>query len=206
MIDFAHLAAYLAAATLLTITPGVDTAMVLRAATAEGRRAGLLAALGINLGCLIWGAAVALGLGAVLAASTLAFTAVRLAGAAYLVWLGIGLLRHPRSALAQSVADSGRRSAFWRGLLTNLLNPKIGVFYISFLPQFVPAGAPVAATTFLLAVLHGVLGLIWFAILIAATVPLGRLLRQPRTLRLLDRLTGAVFVGFGVKLAVSSAR
>ncbi|MFC0590245.1 LysE family translocator [Novosphingobium aquiterrae] len=208
MIDMSHLAAFLVAATLLTITPGVDTAMVLRAATVEGRRAGLLAALGINLGCLIWGGAVALGLGTVLQASALAFAIIKLAGAAYLVWLGIGLLLRPRSALAQPDAalPGPRGSAFRRGLLTNLLNPKIGVFYISFLPQFVPAGAPVAATTFFLAVLHDVLGLVWFAILIGATVPLNRLLRQPRTLRWLDRLTGAVFVGFGLRLAMSSAR
>lgn len=205
MIDLPLLLAFVAAATILTLTPGVDTAMVLRAATLDGRRAAALAALGIGLGCLVWGAAVALGLGSLLRASELAYTAVKLAGAAYLVWLGAGLLLRPRRAIAATdpTGASLHSQAFRRGLLTNLLNPKVGVFYVTFLPQFVPAGAPVAASIFALAGLHVVLGLIWFAVLIAATAPLGRALRRPRAVATLDRLTGAVFVGFGVKLVLS---
>lgn len=208
MFDPALFAAFLLAATILTLTPGVDTAMVLRAATIEGRRPAILAALGIGVGCLVWGAAVALGLGALLRASELAYGAVKLAGAAYLVWLGAGLLLRPRNALSEDspAGASGRRDAFWRGLLTNLLNPKVGVFYVTFLPQFVPRGAPVALTTFLLVCVHVVLGLAWFAALIAATRPLGQFLRRPRAVRVLDRLTGAIFVGFGIRLALSSAR
>lgn len=205
MFDPALFAAFLAAATILTLTPGVDTAMVLRAATVEGRRSAVLAAMGIGAGCLVWGAAVALGLGALLRASELAYGAVKLAGAVYLLWLGAGLLLHPRQALADD-AEAGRidrRDAFWRGLLTNLLNPKVGVFYVTFLPQFVPHGAPVALTTFLLVCVHVVLGLVWFAGLIAATQPLGRFLRRPRAVRWLDRLTGAIFVGFGLRLALT---
>ncbi len=87
-----------------------------------------------------------------------------------------------------------------------LLNPKVGVFYITFLPQFVPHGASVAGYSFFLAGLHVLLTLAWFAVLIAATVPLGRFLRRPKAVRTLDRLTGLVFVGFGLKLATSSAR
>lgn len=205
MFDPALFAAFLAAATILTLTPGVDTAMVLRAATVEGRRSAVLAAMGIGAGCLLWGAAVALGLGALLRASELAYGAVKVAGAVYLLWLGAGLLLHPRQALAED-AETGktdRRDAFWRGLLTNLLNPKVGVFYVTFLPQFVPQGASVALTTFLLVCVHVVLGLVWFAALIAATQPLGRFLRRPRAVRWLDRLTGAIFVGFGLRLALN---
>jgi threonine/homoserine/homoserine lactone efflux protein len=95
--------------------------------------------------------------------------------------------------------------AFASGLLMNLLNPKVGVFYVSFLPQFVPAGADVAANTFLLVCMHGALSLVWFGILIAAATSLSRWLRRPAALITLDRLTGGVFVGFGVKLAASSA-
>jgi threonine/homoserine/homoserine lactone efflux protein len=151
---------------------------------------------------------VALGLGTLLQASELAYAAVKLAGAAYLVWLGAGLLLRPRQAIgaADPVRGQGRRSAFWRGLLTNLLNPKVGVFYVTFLPQFVPHGAPVGATIFLYASLHVVLGLVWSAGLIAATVPLGLFLSRPRAVRTLDRLTGAVFVGFGLRLALSTPR
>jgi threonine/homoserine/homoserine lactone efflux protein len=90
-----------------------------------------------------------------------------------------------------------------QGFLTNLLNPKVGIFYITFLPQFVPAGVSVAAFSFLLAFLHVVLGLLWFALLIAATVPVGRLMRRPRVIKAMDRITGGMFVAFGAKLALS---
>ncbi|CAG9275178.1 hypothetical protein PUN4_990022 [Paraburkholderia unamae] len=95
---------------------------------------------------------------------------------------------------------------FWRGFLSNLLNPKVGVFYVTFLPQFVPAGANVASYCFWLACLHVALTLVWFAILISATVPLGRFLRRPAAVKTLDRLTGGVFVAFGIKLAASTSR
>jgi threonine/homoserine/homoserine lactone efflux protein len=91
-------------------------------------------------------------------------------------------------------------------LITNLLNPKVGVFYITFLPQFVPTGASVAHYSFILASLHVVLTLAWFAILIAATIPLGRFLSRPAAVSTLDRLTGGVFVVFGLKLATSTTR
>ena len=209
MYDPSLLAAFLAAATILTLTPGVDTAMVLRSATVEGRRSAVLASVGIGLGCLIWGAAVSLGLGALLHASELAYSIVKLAGAAYLLWLGVRLLLKPRAAMGEAptqVAARNAGDAFWRGLLTNLLNPKIGVFYITFLPLFVPKGAGIAGYSFFLACLHVLLTFAWFAALIAATVPLGRVLRRPKAVTIMDRLTGVVFVGFALKLAASPAR
>ncbi len=126
------LIAFSIAAGLLTITPELDTALVLRTAAAEGPRNAALAGLGIVTGCLSWGAAVALGLGAPLAASELAFTLLKWAGALYLVGLGLNLLLKPRSrfdlALAGRAAPSRGRSWLGRGYLTNLLNPKVGVF------------------------------------------------------------------------------
>ncbi|MEZ3186692.1 LysE family translocator [Pseudomonas sp. LM13] len=207
MIDLPLLLAFAAAASLLTVTPGVDTAIVLRTATLEGRRQAVLAAAGICLGCLAWGVAVSLGLGALLQASELAYTVVKFAGAAYLIWLGARLMLNPRPSFdsdpkGATAAASGQ--AFWRGLLTNLLNPKVGVFYVTFLPQFVPLGADVAGYSFFLACLHVLLSLAWFTVLIAATIPLGRLLRRPALTRALDRLTGGVLVAFGVRLAASS--
>ncbi len=201
------LLAYLLAAGLLTVTPGVDTAMVLRAATVEGRRPAAFAAIGIGLGCLIWGAAVALGLGAVVTASPLAFSVLKWAGAAYLLYLGVGLIWKPRRTLAldRAAAPGGKDplDALRRGLLTNLLNPKVGVFYVSFLPQFTPPGLPMAPWVFLLACIHVVLGLIWFAALIAATIPIGRWMARPGVVTVMDRLTGCVFIGFGARLALS---
>lgn len=207
----AHLALFLtfvASAALLTITPGLDTVLVLRTAGLEGRRAAAMAAGGIGLGCLIWGGAVSLGLGALLQASNMAYAAVKFAGAAYLLWLGVQLLIHPRKALDMSSASAppSGQDSFRRGFLTNLLNPKMGVFYITFLPQYVPVGASVAAYTFFLAAVHVVLAFLWFALLIAATVPLSGFLRRPGAVPLLDRMTGGLFIAFGLRLAISSSR
>ena len=196
------LIAFVAAATLLTITPGVDTAMVLRTAAVEGPRTAALAGLGIICGCLAWGAAVALGLGVLLAASSLAYTVLKWAGAAYLAWLGIKLILKPRSQFDLDAAPMPRGNWWVRGFVNNLLNPKIGVFYVSFLPQFVPAHLAAGPFILLLAAIHGVLGALWFAALIAATSPLKRWLARQAVVRWIDRITGAVFVGFGLRLAL----
>ncbi|HEV2443942.1 MAG TPA: LysE family translocator [Steroidobacteraceae bacterium] len=205
------LAAFCIAAGLMTIVPGLDTALVLRTAAAEGPRNAALAAFGIVLGCVTWGAAVAFGLGALLAASQLAFTVLKWAGALYLVWLGLSLLFKPRARFELELADRATgapRSRSWlgRGYLTNLLNPKVGVFYVSFLPQFLPEHVPAGPFIFLLAVLHALIGIAWFGILIVATRPIARALKRPSVVRRLDRLTGLVFVSFGVKLALVRQR
>ncbi|HXS20701.1 MAG TPA: LysE family translocator [Steroidobacteraceae bacterium] len=198
------------AAGLLTMVPGLDTALVLRTAAAEGPRSAALAALGIVLGCVTWGAAVAFGLGALLMASELAFTVLKWVGALYLVWLGLNLLLKPRTRFDIELApvDSAPADRNWlgRGYLTNLLNPKVGVFYVSFLPQFLPAHVPAAPFIFLLALLHALLGVAWFALLIFATRPIARALKRPSVIRRMDRLTGLVFVSFGVKLALVRQR
>jgi len=193
------LLAFTLAATLLAITPGIDTALVLRTAAARGARQAMFAALGIALGCLAWGAAASLGLGALLAASNTAFTVVKWLGAAYLLWLGVKLLMKPRASLnaAEGIVVDAQESnlqALSRGLLANILNPKVGVFYVTFLPQFIPLGSHLASFSFLLACIHVVLTLIWFAMLIAATVPLSRFLARGAVMKTLDRLTGAVFI------------
>jgi threonine/homoserine/homoserine lactone efflux protein len=200
------LIAFTLAAALLTVTPGLDTALVLRTAAAEGSRRAFAAGLGICLGCLMWGAVVALGLGVLLAASELAYTILKWAGAAYLIWLGVQLIVSKRDDFAAAAAGPGTATGTaWlrRGLLTNLLNPKVGAFYVSFLPQFVPSGANVPLTTALLAAIHSLLGLIWFMLLIAATRPIAGALRKPGVIRMLDRLTGGVLLLFGARLALS---
>jgi threonine/homoserine/homoserine lactone efflux protein len=201
---------FIAAAGLLTITPGVDTAMVLRTSTSGGPRNGAAASMGICLGLLAWGMSAAFGLTALLAASALAFTTLKWLGAGYLVYLGVKLMMTPRSSLAvdQASFDSPARSggnegAFYRGFLSNILNPKVGVFYVTFLPQFIPHGVNVAGFSLLLAGIHVLITAIWLSLLVGLTVPLGRFLSRPRVVRNLDRLTGCVFVGFGVKLAVA---
>ncbi len=196
------LIAFTLAAAALTVTPGIDTAMVLRAAAAQGPRGGAAAALGVCAGLFVWGAGAALGLNALMAASSAAFAALKWAGAAYLVFLGVQFIFRPPVALAAGPSAGGTlRAAFRRGFLTNVLNPKVGVFYATFLPQFIPPGVPVAGFSLLLAGVHAALALIWFAVLIALSVPLGRRLGKPGVAKALDRLTGGVFLAFGAKLA-----
>ncbi|HLL31813.1 MAG TPA: LysE family translocator [Allosphingosinicella sp.] len=198
------LIAFTLAAALLTMTPGLDTALVLRTAAAEGARRAFAAALGICLGCLAWGLLVAVGLGVLLQASELAYLALKWVGAGYLLYLGLRLIFARRAeARSDEVEPVPRANWFLRGLLTNLLNPKVGAFYVSFLPQFIPAGADVPWTTLLLALIHAGLGLLWFLLLIGATRPLAGVLRRPGLVRGLDRVTGGVLIFFGLRLAFS---
>ncbi|HEX8513360.1 MAG TPA: LysE family translocator [Allosphingosinicella sp.] len=196
------LIAFTLAAALLTVTPGLDTALVLRTAAAEGARRAFAASLGICLGCLAWGALVAVGLGVLLATSELAYLALKWIGAAYLLYLGVRLIFAHRIEVEAEVPPS-KANWFLRGLLTNLLNPKVGAFYVSFLPQFIPAAANVPTATLLLAAIHAGLGLAWFALLIGATRPLAKALRNPALVRGLDRATGGVLIFFGLRLAFS---
>ncbi|NBF04298.1 LysE family transporter [Pseudomonas sp. Fl5BN2] len=199
-----NLLAFTFAATLLTLTPGLDTALVLRTATVEGKQQALRAALGINAGCLIWGATVAFGLGALIALSELAFSLLKYCGAAYLAWLGLNMLRRPRRSFS-SVGTDGKPGANWflKGMLGNVLNPKVGVFYVSFLPQFIPQGQPMVAWTFGLVSIHVVIGLLWSLMLIGATRPLAGVLQREHVIQWMDRTTGMIFVLFAARLALS---
>jgi threonine/homoserine/homoserine lactone efflux protein len=200
------LLAFTLAAGLLTVTPGLDTALVLRTAAVEGPRRALLAGAGICLGCLVWGLAASVGLGALLAVSRAGYDVLRYAGAAYLIYLGCLMVVRARAGFAAAGPDdpASLRKPRWflRGLLTNLLNPKVGVFYVTFLPQFVPAGVPVTGFSMLLAGIHAGLGILWFLALVGATRTFSRWLRRPAVARGLDRITGTVLVGFGLRLAL----
>jgi len=206
----AALLAFTLAAAILTVTPGMDTALVLRTAAVEGGRRALMAGLGIAAGCLAWGVVAAFGLGSLLLVSTLAYDTLRICAALYLFYLGVKLLWGARPGkqaapdAAQPVPAAAASTGGWfmRGCLTNALNPKIGIFYITFLPQFIPAGADVLRFSLLLAGIHAMLGILWFGVLVAATRPLARWLSRPAVMRGLDRMTGAVFIAFGLKLAL----
>ncbi|WP_192034162.1 LysE family translocator [Pantoea agglomerans] len=197
---------FLFAITILTLTPGFDTALVLRSAVAQGAKRASVTALGITLGCLVWGVAVGFGLGALLLASEMAYNLLKWLGAAWLLYLGLKLLLKPRQTsidTQQPALQQGYLACFSRGLLGNLLNPKVGIFYVSFLPQFIPAGASVALWCSLMALAHMLLGLIWNAVLIGGSHYFAGHLRKPRVLKVMDRLTGCVFIGFAAKLALS---
>lgn len=195
---------YLIAISILTITPGMDTTLIIRTATLEGKMKAFQAALGINLGCIVWGVIVACGLGALLMTSDLAFNALKWIGAIYLTWLGLNLLLKPRSQLA-SLNNSAvtRQNWFMKGFWGNLLNPKVGIFYISFLPQFIPQSASPVIWTMSLVMIHVVIGLIWSIFLIAAMQSISAYLKQPKFIRYMDRVTGSIFILFALKLALS---
>jgi threonine/homoserine/homoserine lactone efflux protein len=200
-----HVGPFLAVAAIVVITPGVDMALVTRNALMHGRRAAVMTALGINLGILFWVLAAALGLAAVVSTSATAFAAIKLAGAAYLVCLGVQALRSARTDGSESQpiprsAPSGRL-AFRQGLVSNILNPKIAVFFTSLLPQFVGAHGSIG-NLLLLGLLFNAMGVGWL-ICYATAVACGRnILARPRVRRELDRISGLVLVGLGTRLAL----
>jgi len=201
------LAAFTAAASLLTVTPGLDTALVIRTAVTGSPRRAAFAGLGIVTGCLAWALMVAFGLGVLLAASRVAYIILKWIGAGYLLWVGYKMLRHPRRAYVATIdGQETHGPAFATGALTNLLNPKVGIFYVSFLPQFVPPNVPIGPYILLLGAIHALLGVLWFSCLIAATRPISDLLKQPVFVQACDRLTGGIFVAFGLALALETGR
>ncbi|MEU5540359.1 LysE family translocator [Streptomyces sp. NPDC020362] len=210
---------------LLTLTPGLDTALILRTAALGHRRRAWGVVLGIQSGTLVWGALTSLGVTALLTASHLAYDTVRWSGAAYLVWMGGRLLwetwhrsakESPQTAgagdttgtrtVAETEAGRGAGDTLlggWRqGIATNLLNPKMGAFYVAVLPQFIPAGASHIALGVLLAGVHILLAVVWACALIAFAHVLRDRLQRPSARRYLDRITGTVIAAFGIRLAL----
>jgi threonine/homoserine/homoserine lactone efflux protein len=196
---------------LLTLTPGLDTALILRTAALGRRRRAWGVVLGIQTGTLLWGTLTSLGVTVLLTASHLAYETLRWAGAAYLLWMGARMLwdtwhRAPGGNVptnARLLSDKDGLYGGWRqGTLTNLLNPKVGVFYVAVLPQFIPPSAPHFVTGVLLTCVHIFLGIVWSVILIAFAQALRGRLQRPSAQNLLDRITGTVIAGFGLRLAI----
>lgn len=206
---------FIAAGLLLNITPGPDMLFIVGRATAQGVRAGVAAALGIAAGCLVHTAAVAAGIAALLAASSAAFDLIKLAGAAYLLYLGLRLLQSslspsPPSPAAVPVTAAAPHAApvapvFWQGFVTNVLNPKVALFFLALLPQFVAPGA--ASKSLALAAL----GLLFALNSLLVIVPLAwlagragrRLARGAQAKRWLDRALGVLFIGLALRLALA---
>jgi threonine/homoserine/homoserine lactone efflux protein len=202
------IASFALVAGLLTIIPGLDTALVLRATLSHGRAHGFLTALGICSGSLVWGAGAAAGISALLVASHIAYDAVRFAGAAYLLYLGVRLLwtawrERSADALAGAAGlPEGLGRAWLRGCATNLLNPKVGAFYVAVLPQFIPPHVFHLGFGVLLALVHDVEGMVWFTALILGAAWLRPWLGTQRVRRAIDGLTGLVLVAFGLRLGL----
>jgi threonine/homoserine/homoserine lactone efflux protein len=198
------------AALVLIMLPGPDQALITRNALVGGRRGGFMTMLGGVLGLSVHAMAAALGLSALLLASTMAFTALKIAGAIYLLWLAVRMLwwtrRSRRSPVAEEEVTPERRSAYLRqGLLSNTLNPKVALFFVTFLPQFlaVDTGSP-RAEALLLSAIFGLLYLAWFGLYVTAVHRLGRLLQRPRVKARIEQFTGLVLATVAVRLATAN--
>jgi threonine/homoserine/homoserine lactone efflux protein len=205
---FVHFQAFLAIATLLALTPGPDTALVTRNALVGGRRAGVFTIVGIGSGLVVWTLAATVGIAAVLRTSEPAFVAVKIVGSAYLIFLGAqalwGTVRGvgPRVALPSPGTDLIRpRLAFRQGAVCNLGNPKIAIFFTSFLPQFARGDHPSFTALLILALAFSAIGLTWLSIYNVVLAKAGDLLRRPTMRRVVEGITGTTLVLFGIRLA-----
>lgn len=203
-----HFALFFVSGLLLNLTPGQDTLYIVGRTVSQGRRAGLCSVFGIASGSVVHTLAAAFGLSAVLSTSAQAFAVVKFAGAAYLAYLGLRMLLERRASVGATTQFNPEPGwAIYRaGLLTNVLNPKVALFFLAFLPQFV---APTAASRFLTFLFLGgvfiVNGTLWCVVLVGAASAMSHRLRaHPVSGLWLKRATGVVFVGLGVKLAVST--
>lgn len=205
---------FLLVVAVLTVTPGPDMALVLRNGVRGGQSVAWWTGLGCCLGIAVHACAAVAGLSALLAASATAFTVVRLAGAAYLVYLGISALwstwrgGRPEHEAAEAPAPAAavtRKAAFRQGLLSNLLNPKIVLIFLTLLPQFVAKGEPRLATTAVLAGAFLACAVLWWRLFSLLVGVLGRVLSRERVRRAFDRVTGTVLVGLGLRMALESA-
>jgi threonine/homoserine/homoserine lactone efflux protein len=201
----ASLLAFIPVALLLALIPGADTALVTKQALTRGVRGAQWTIVGICVGCLLHATASALGLSAILATSARAYETVKLAGAAYLIWIGIAAIRGataPSSDVSDVSAPSARGAhPFVQGFLTNVLNPKVALFYLTFLPQFIPAGAPVLRTSLLLAGIHIVIGFAWLSLYARFVDRLRGELTRPVVKAWLERVTGGALVLLGARLS-----
>lgn len=217
MLETHDLTLFVASCILLNLTPGQDTLFIVGRSAAQGSRAGLISAFGIMTGVLVHILLAAFGLSAVLAASSLAFGIVKFAGAGYLIWLGIGFLRGGGSLNERDPSDAAdvpaapRRLPFWtiyrQGILTNVLNPKVSLFFLSFLPQFVNPGAEqIVVSLVFLGLIFFTTGTLWCVVLAYGSAWLTERFRRKTALGgALKKATGLLFVGLGLKLAFSRA-
>ncbi|MEU1709471.1 LysE family translocator [Streptomyces sp. NPDC005706] len=190
---------------VLTVVPGPDMAVVTKRAVACGWRDGLRTVGGITAGLLTWGVLTVAGLAAVLAASAAAYTVVKLAGAAYLAFLGVQtLLRSRRGRMSAATPGPAPKGNPWRtGFVSNVFNPKIAVFYTGLLPTLAPPGMSPHTGMALLVVLHAVLTLAWLGGYVLLLARARAFFERPAVRRAMDRVTGVVLIGFGIKVAAT---
>ena len=193
---------------LLNIMPGPDSLLIMARSATQGWRAGAAAALGIGTGTMVHVLAAAVGLSAILATSATAFAIVKYIGAAYIIWMAFGLLRSKRTSAAQAAAavpPLPYRTIYAQGLLTNVLNPKVAIFFLAFVPQFIDAAAPNKALAFIiLGCIFNLNGMLWcISLALLTAFASARVKLNPGVALWLNRVTGGLFIWLGVKLALS---
>ncbi|HEX6398672.1 MAG TPA: LysE family translocator [Steroidobacteraceae bacterium] len=207
MLGIHHYWLFIATAIVLILTPGQDTFFILGRSIASGRPAGIAAALGVSAGTIVHTCAAALGLSALLATSPYAFMAVKLAGAAYLLYIGVRALLTPANGLpgADADGDGGRWPAFRQGIVTNLLNPKVALFFLALMPQFISTGSTHKVGAFLaLGFSFVAMGLVWCTILaVGASYLRKAFLRRPSLASWMNRVAGTMFIALGLRLATT---
>jgi threonine/homoserine/homoserine lactone efflux protein len=203
-----HLWLFLGIAAVVIVVPGPDTAIVTKNALLHGRRAALGTAFGVEAGLAVWTLASALGVASIVRASDTAFTVLKLIGAAYLVWLGIQALLAARRGGSHADPESAARAAvggrggFRQGLISDLANPKIGAFFTGLLPQFAGPGHSVLIPFLVLGGLFVLMTVVWLCAYALVAVKASEVLRRPRVRATIDRLSGIILIGFGVRLAL----
>jgi threonine/homoserine/homoserine lactone efflux protein len=203
-----RLLAFVGVSIAVVVIPGPDMALVARNVLRHGRSAGIATSVGICTGILGWAVAAAFGVSTLLASSAIAFTALKLAGAAYLIYLGIATLRDHNAVVVSGPSDRARLAwhrAWLQGLLSALLNPKLGVFFLTLLPQFIAPGDSPAGQALLLAVAFDLIGLAWLVTYSAMLGAVGEVLNRPGPRRLMRWLTGTILVGLGARVALERA-
>lgn len=204
----AHIWVFLGIAAVVIVVPGPDTALVTKNAVLHGRRAALGTALGVNAGLAVWTLACALGVASLIEASDTAFTALKLIGAAYLIWLGVQALRAAHRGGSHATAERSQRASFTgrggfrQGLVSDLANPKIAAFFTSVLPQFAGHGHSVLVPFMILGGLFVLMGVVWLCAYALVAVKASEVLRRRRVSAAIDRLSGMILIGFGVRLAL----
>ena len=203
-----HLWLFVGIAAVVIVVPGPDTAIVTKNALLHGRGAALGTAFGVETGLAVWTVASALGVASIVRASDTAFTVLKLIGAAYLVWLGVQALRAAGHGRSQSDSEPARRTAldgrggFRQGLLSDLANPKIGAFFTGLLPQFAGPGRSVLMPFLILGGLFVLMTVVWLCGYALVAVKASAVLRRPRVKAAIDRVSGVILIGFGIRLAL----
>lgn len=196
---------------IILATPGLDMALIIRTTVSNGKKTGLGAGVGICLGLGVWGIATALGLSTLLATSALAFTILKCVGACYLGWQGVKLLLSSRKKafLSENSDAITAPPSFFNGIklgfLCNLLNPKVGIIFISLLPQFIPSGADGTECTLFLTAFQIVIAFLWYVAFVSLISPIKHLISNKKFVRIMDRVTGFVFITPGLKILFTRA-